>query len=118
MILIKRSCNVTKIKNQIHRNVNEFRILQPLVEGRAGAAYILVGRRRAVFGHRGRTSIYKLTAALKDVRRKISRYWAAEFLNVRQQELSVLLNITQSAVSMAAGRGPEQTEELKMNFEI
>ena len=69
-------------------------------------------------GHRGRTSTYKLTVALKDFRREITRCWAAEFLNVRQQKLSVLLNITQPAVSMAAGRGPEQTEELKMTFEI
>ena len=59
-----------------------------------------------------------MTGALKDVRRKISRYWAAEFINVRQRELAGLLNITKSAVSMAAGCGPGQTEELEMNFEI
>mgnify|MGYP006957742628 CR=1 FL=1 len=68
--------------------------------------------------YRGRTSTYKLTAALKDFRWEINRYWAAEFLNVKQQELSVLFNITQSEVSMAARRGPGQAEELKMNFEI
>ena len=42
---------------------------------------------------------------------------AGEYLRVRQRELSGLLNITQSAVSMAAGRGRIQAEELKLNFE-
>jgi hypothetical protein len=45
-------------------------------------------------------------------------YWATEYLNVRQRELSGLLNITQSAVSMAAGLGWIRAEELKLNFEI
>jgi predicted transcriptional regulator len=45
-------------------------------------------------------------------------YWATEHLNVRQRELAGLLNITQSAVSMAAGRGRIQAEELKLSFEI
>jgi hypothetical protein len=45
-------------------------------------------------------------------------YWATEYLNVRQRELSWLLNITQSAVSMAAGRGRIRAEELKLIFEI
>ena len=38
-------------------------------------------------------------------------YWATEHLNVRQQELTGLLNITQSAVSMAVARGRTQAEE-------
>jgi predicted XRE-type DNA-binding protein len=41
-----------------------------------------------------------------------------KYLNMRQRELSELLNITQSAVSMAAGRGRVRAEELKLNFEI
>ena len=41
-----------------------------------------------------------------------------EYLSVRQQELSGLLNITQLAVSMAAGRGRIRVEELKLNFEL
>jgi hypothetical protein len=45
-------------------------------------------------------------------------YWATEHLNVRQREMAGLLNITQSAVSMAAGRGRIQTEELKLSFGI
>jgi REP element-mobilizing transposase RayT len=45
-------------------------------------------------------------------------YWATEYLNVRQRELSGLFNITQSAVSMAAARGRIQAEEQKLNFEI
>ena len=44
-------------------------------------------------------------------------YWATEHLNVKQQELAGLLNITQSAVSMAAGRGRIKAEELKLNLE-
>jgi len=44
--------------------------------------------------------------------------WATEHLNVRQQELAGLLNITQSPVSMAAGRGRVLDDELKLNFEI
>jgi hypothetical protein len=39
-----------------------------------------------------------------------------EYLSVRQRELSGLLNITQSAVSMAAGRGRIQAEELEIEF--
>jgi REP element-mobilizing transposase RayT len=45
-------------------------------------------------------------------------YWATEYLNVKQRELAGLLNITQSAVSMAAGRGRIRAEEMKLNFEI
>lgn len=45
-------------------------------------------------------------------------YWATEYLNVKQRELAVLLNITQSAVSMAAGRGRIRAAELKLNLEI
>ena len=45
-------------------------------------------------------------------------YWATEYLNVKQRELAGLLNITQAAVSMAAGRGRIQAEEQKLNLEI
>lgn len=45
-------------------------------------------------------------------------YWAAEYLNMKQRELAGLLNITQSAVSMAAGRGRRLAEEQKLNFRI
>jgi len=38
-------------------------------------------------------------------------YWATEYLNVKQLELAGLLNITQSAVSMAVERGSIQAEE-------
>ena len=43
---------------------------------------------------------------------------AGEYLNTRQRELSGLLNITQSAVSMAAGRGRVLVDELNLNFQI
>lgn len=45
-------------------------------------------------------------------------YWATEYLNVKQQELAGLLNITQAAVSMSAGRGRIQADEQKLSFEI
>ena len=44
-------------------------------------------------------------------------YWATEYLNVKQRELAGLLNITQSAVSMAAERGRILAEDLKLNLE-
>ncbi|MBU2621076.1 MAG: transposase [Proteobacteria bacterium] len=44
-------------------------------------------------------------------------YWATEYLNVKQRELAELLNITQSAVSMAAERGRILAEDLKLNLE-
>ncbi|MBA3036322.1 MAG: transposase [Desulfobacterium sp.] len=43
-------------------------------------------------------------------------YWATEYLGVKQRELSELLNVTQSAISMSTVRGRLHAEELKLNF--
>ena len=45
-------------------------------------------------------------------------YWATEYLNLRQRELAGLLNITQSAVSMAVARGRMQAAEQELSFEV
>jgi hypothetical protein len=45
-------------------------------------------------------------------------FWATEYLGIKQLELSELLNITQPAVSMAAGRGRYYAEEHKLSFKI